>query len=405
MNQRLHRYWFQFCSVKSKIGFWGALKYAVKKVVYGRAKLAPFVANPDPVKFYDFIYPRPFGELRDGRGGRTINWVIPDFNISSGGHLNIFRVVKKLEEVGFVCRINIDGDTHFHNGEEARKCIREKFFPIEAEVGIGREELRPAAATFATSWMTAYTVRDFMGSGKKYYFVQDFEPFFFAHGSDYIFAEETYRLGFKAITAGNWLAEKLAHEYGVETIPFRFSYDAGLYHPHPRRDPHIKRVFYYARPVTPRRAFELGLLTLARVHEMNPGIEFVLAGWDLSGYQIPFPYLNAGVLPLNDLPALYSQCDVALVLSFTNVSLLPLEVMACRCAVVSNGGANVEWLLDGRVARIADSNPESLSDAIVSLFEDTESLESLKQEGLEFAQSTSWDEEVGKISMAIQSDF
>ena len=404
MNQRLHRYWFQFCSVKNKIGFWGALIYAVKKVVYGRAKLAPLEAKSDPVEFYDFIFPRPFGELCDG-GGRTINWVIPDFNIGSGGHLNIFRVVKKLEETGFICQINIDGDTHFHNGEDARKCIRENFFPIEAEVGIGREELRPAAATFATGWTTAYTVRDFLGSGKKYYFVQDFEPFFFAHGSDYIFAEETYRLGFKAITAGNWLAEKLAHEYGVETIPFRFSYDAGLYHPHPRRDPHIKRVFYYARPVTPRRAFELGLLTLARVHEMNPGIEFVLAGWDLSGYQIPFPYLNAGVLPLNDLPALYSQCDVALVLSFTNVSLLPLEVMACRCAVVSNGGANVEWLLDGRVARIADSNPESLSDAIVSLFEDTESLERLKQEGLEFAQSTSWDEEVGKISMAIQSDF
>jgi glycosyltransferase involved in cell wall biosynthesis len=373
--------------------------------VYRRAELAPLAAKPDPVRFYDFIYPRPFGELCDGGLGRTINWVIPDFSIGSGGHLTIFRVVKKLEETGFVCRINIDGDTHFSNGEEARKCIRENFFPIEAEVGIGREELRPAAATFATGWTTAYTVRDFMGSGKKYYFVQDFEPFFFAHGSDYIFAEETYRLGFKAITAGDWLAEKLAHEYGVETIPFRFSYDAGLYHPQSRRDPHIKRVFYYGRPVTPRRAFELGLLTLARVHEMNPEIEFVLAGWDVSGYQISFPYASAGVLPPNELAALYSQCDVALVLSFTNLSLLPLEVMACRCAVVSNGGANVEWLLDGRVARIADSNPEALSDAIVSLFEDAESLESLKQEGLRYAQSTSWDEEVEKISMAIQSDF
>jgi glycosyltransferase involved in cell wall biosynthesis len=138
---------------------------------------------------------------------------------------------------------------------------------------------------------------------------------------------------------------------------------------------------------------------------MDPEIEFVLAGWDVSGYQIAFPYSSAGVLPPNELAALYSQCDVALVLSFTNLSLVPLEVMACRCAVVSNGGANVEWLLDGRVARLADSNPESLSDAIVSLFEDADSLESLKQEGLAYAQSTSWDEELKKISMAIQSDF
>lgn len=406
MLQKVNRYWTYFDGIQKKVGFFGALKYALKRLSAREITPASMAAKPNPVEFYDFIYSRPFGKTSSPESGdKTINWVIPDFGIGSGGHLNIFRVVKKLEEKGFICRINIDGATHFSNGAEARKCIREHFFPIEAEVGIGRGELHPAAATFATGWTTAYTVRDFKGSGNKYYFVQDFEPFFSAPGSDYAFAEETYRFGFKGITAGDWLAKKLKVEYGMETVPFRFSYDRELYKPYRRREPHIKRVFFYARPVTPRRAFELGLLTLAKVHEKNPDVEFILAGWDLSGYQIPFPFLNAGVLPLNELPDLYSQCDIALVLSFTNLSLLPLESMACNCAVVSNRGENVEWLLSDEVTRFSDATPETLSDTIVDLLANEDALHLLKKNGLAFAQSTDWDDEVEKIVNEIVGDL
>ncbi|RMG21836.1 MAG: glycosyltransferase [Methanobacteriota archaeon] len=395
--QRLNRYWSYFDAIRKKVGFWGAMKYALKRVLSRKALPSSMTSKPNPVEFYRFIYSSPFGECSVLDARMIINWVIPDFGIGSGGHLNIFRVVKKLEEKGFICRIIIDGETHFSSGGEARECIRKNFFPIDAEVFLGREELRPAAATFATGWTTAYTVRDFMASGTKYYFVQDFEPYFYPPGSEYRFAEETYRFGFVGITAGDWLAKKLATEYGMRTIPFRFSYDRETYKPHPRREPHVKRVFFYARPVTARRAFELGLLTLAMIHERKPDIEFVMAGWDLSGYEIPFPFLNAGVLPLSELPDLYSQCDVALVLSFTNVSLLPLEVMACNCAVVSNKGPNVEWLLNDNVARLSDATPEALSNAIIELIEDNSELDRLKKNGLAFARSTNWDEEVEKI--------
>ena len=405
MVRQLNRYWTYFNNIQKKVGFLGATRYALKRLISRQLGLTSMVAKPDPVGFYEFIYSQPFGEPWRGQSNNTINWVIPDFGIGSGGHLNIFRVIKKLEENGFVCRINIDGATHFSNGEEARKCIRDNFFPVEAEVDIGRKELRPAAATFATAWMTAYTVRDFRGSGKKYYFVQDYEPFFSAMGSDSVFAEETYKFGFKGITAGNWLARILSDKYEMETVPFHFSYDRELYKPHLRREPQIKRVFFYARPVTPRRAFELGLLTLAKVHEKNPDIEFVLAGWDLSGYQFPFPYLNAGMLPLNELPDLYSQCDIALVLSFTNLSLLPLEAMACNCAVVSNRGENVEWLLNEKVVKLSDATPECLCKTIIDLFEDRDALEALKKNGLAFAQSTDWDDEVDKIANEIYKDL
>jgi len=403
--QKLSRYLSYFANIKTKLGFAGALKYAAQRAANKSLAPASMANKPDPVGFYDFIYTKPFGEDQSGVDNHAINWVIPDFGIGSGGHLNIFRVIKKLEEMGYTCRINIDGPCQFSTGNDARQCIRKHFFPIDAEVSLGRDALQPALATFATGWTTAYTVRDFLGAGKRYYFVQDFEPYFTALGSDHAFAEETYRFGFKGITAGDWLAGKLAKEYNMETVAFHFSYDRELYRPCHRREPGIKRVFYYARPVTPRRGFELGLLTLAKVHELNPDIEFILAGWDVSGYQVPFPYLNAGVLPLEQLPDLYSQCDIALVLSFTNLSLLPLEVMACGCAVVSNTGPNVEWLLNDQFIQFAEPTPESLSNAVISLIGNTKKLEQIKKKGLDFSRSTHWTKEVQKIADEIEKDL
>jgi len=328
---------------------------------------------------------------------RTMNWVVPYFDIGSGGHLNIFRMIWHLERAGYRSRIVIVGPTRFSSGNAAREVIRKHFVPLEADVGLGEMALGPAEFTVATSWETAYAVRRFDATRHKLYFIQDIEPYFFARGSEYVFAEATYRFGFVGITAGSWIADNVSRDHGMEAYPFSFSYDHGRYSPRERR-PGPRRVFFYARSVTPRRGFELGLLALHRVHEVLPDVEFVLAGWDTSEYLIPFPHLNAGVVDLDDLPDLYSQCDAALVLSFTNLSLLPLELMACGCPVVSNRGANVEWLLqDGINALLTDPNPGAIADAVVRLLESPVLHRRIAEQGLEFARATDWAKEAAKV--------
>ena len=261
---------------------------------------------------------------------RTINWFIPNFGFGSGGHLNIFRFIYHLEQRGFSNNVVIVGDDRPSSPQEAREQIRAWFFPITARVVIGSDSAPQARFNFATSWQTAYHLRAHATNGHKLYFVQDFEPYFYPHGSDYTFAEATYKFGFVGITAGSWLSQKLSTQFGMTTFPIGFSYDQHLYVPHHRRQPDIKRLFFYARPPTVRRGFELGLLTVARVVERLPDVKVIFAGWDVSSYEIPFEHLNAGSVALKDLPDLYSQCDVALILSFSNLSLLPLEVMACE---------------------------------------------------------------------------
>ena len=361
------------------------------------ASLVHFRKN-DVLKLYSFVRLAPARKDYDGCvDEKSINWFVPYFGRGSGGHLNIFRFIFHLERLGYDCRIIII-DPPANKTEEEVKCeIDDWFFPLKSRVLFGPHDAEPSFFSMATAWQTAYLVRAFEKTRHRCYFVQDFEPSFYSVGSEYLFAEATYKFGFTGITAGDWLKNKLASEYGMRTYSVGFSYDHGLYKPHERREPEIKRVFFYARPPTLRRAFELGLLALDEVVQRMPHVKVIFAGWDLSNYEIPFEHLNAGVLTTDELPDLYSQCDVALVLSFTNLSLLPLELMACGTPVVSNKGASAEWLLNERNSMLADSTVESLADAICKVLSDSELAEFLRNGGFDTVRDTDWVAEAKKM--------
>ena len=161
-----------------------------------------------------------------------------------------------------------------------------------------------------------------------------------------------------------------------------------------------KRVLFYARPETERRGFELGILALTLVARRMPDVG-CLGGRPATIRRLPFPAVIPGVLSFSELGAVYRSCDVALVLSHTNLSLLPLELMACGCAVVSNEGPNTEWLLTDQIASIVKADPRSIGNAIIELLE-VDSLRLQKIEaGLAFAQSTDWTKELKAIESAL----
>ena len=381
------RKWRGLQKLARTAGWHATLRWAWRRWLNGR----PPPGAIDVFAHYRFLAPATVHSPENDQPPNTLNWFIPDFNVGSGGHLNIFRMIWNLEQKGYTSRIIIVRPHQHSTGLDARNEIRQHFFPLQADVFVGLEQVPSAEFAIATGWDTAYAVRNAQSVAHRLYFVQDYEPHFYPVGSESTFAENTYRMGFFGITAGKWLADKLATEYGMHTHPVGFGVEHDRYQPTPRREPHIKRVFFYARPPTPRRAFELGLLVLQAVSELQPGTEFVLAGWDTAAYHIPFPHLACGTVGLNELPDLYSQCDVALVLSLTNVSLLPLELMACGCAVVSNKGANVEWLLGEGVVALADSDPQSMAACISTLLANDGIRRLQTERARQYAASLNWD--------------
>ncbi|TPV29735.1 glycosyltransferase family 4 protein [Pantoea anthophila] len=354
----------------------------------------------DVIGFYEFITFQDVGvadALNSYAAKNTINWLIPDFGVGSGGHLNIFRFITMLERNGYKNNICLVGSHRHSSPEKAKALISEHFFKMDAEVFFGIESLPEAEFSFATGWTTAYYLRAFKRTLHKLYFVQDFEPSFYAGGSEYAFAEQTYKFGFTGVCAGNWLASKLNHDYGMKTHEIGFSYDRELYFPHPVLGDGKKRVFCYFRPPTIRRGLETALIALDRVATQNPAVEFIFAGWDMNDFKFDHPFLNAGLLSLEELPDVYSKCDLALVLSYTNLSLLPLEIMACGCVVVSNEGPNVEWLLNNNNAQLTSSDPVEMADKIGELLHDSDKIAQLRKNGIEFANSTSWEDEGLKL--------
>ncbi len=331
----------------------------------------------------------------------SITWLVPDFSPGSGGHTTIFRFLHGLEKRGWHNQtVVVQKPYRWANPDDALNTIRKHFFPLEhTRVVLGAENIPPSRFLFATGWQTANWVAKYKDAVNRFYFVQDFEPSFYAMGTDHLLAEATYRLGLKAITAGDWLKDKLAADYGMETQSISFSCDHDIYAPAERPDSGAeKTVFFYARPATSRRAFELGLLALNRVCQARGGVTVLFAGWDLDGYKIPFPHVDAKVVTPAALADMFRKSDAALVLSTTNLSLMPLEILSTGCPLIINRGANNEWLIDESVATVCDLTVEGIAEATLAALAGGAEIKAKRENGLAFSRNTDWDREAEKLN-------
>ena len=295
-----------------------------------------------------------------GEGPFVTAWIMSPPGESSGGHQNIFRFLSYLEAAGHTVKIFLYWS-----------------------------QAIPVDAIFATGWETAYPAYLDRSNARRFYFVQDFEPSFYPVGSENQLAENTYRFGFEAFTAGKWLATKLHDEYGMTTHPFDFAAEMTLYKR--TNDSRRKDVFFYARPVTMRRGFELGCMVLADVKKRRPDIRIHMAGWDVSEWKVPFEYVNHGAMKLEELSPLYNQCAVALVMSLTNLSLLPLELASCGTIPVVNDAPNNRLVSDNPAIDYVPLSPGAMAGEIIRIVDAQDQVER-SREAAASATTLSWED-------------
>jgi glycosyltransferase involved in cell wall biosynthesis len=332
----------------------------------------------------------------------SINWFIPPFNKGSGGHMTIFRFIEKFISSGYNCRLIIVGYPQPVSSDHSKEIIVKYFLPLNCDVYLENDPIPEAKISIATSWQTAYYVRD-INSKLKYYFVQDYEPYFYSHGSDYYWAEATYKFGFKGITAGDWLKKKLHFEYGMETISFKFSYDKDITNKlNIKRNPN--KMLFYARPPTQRRGFELGVMAINELLKIKKDLEIIFLGWDLLGYAIPFKHKSLGIVPHDKLYSIYQECNYGLVLSFTNLSLLPVELMASGVIVISNKGENNEWFLNDNNSILVEPSVQDIVNGFLSIIDDEEKQIQIREEGFRSSLNTNWDDEIQQVINKIEDN-
>jgi glycosyltransferase involved in cell wall biosynthesis len=300
-------------------------------------------------------------------GPLTLTWFIPDFDVGSGGHTTIFRTICLLQRMGCMSNIVMIPPTKYSSNAQMEHVVRKNFMrEFSGKFFLWGEKIPESNALIATSWETAYYVAATPVEGRRFYFVQDYEPLFFPAGSRAVFAENSYRLGLSCICASPWLARLMREKYGARAGSFLLGYSPEQYGNlgRPRKS---KTILFYARHLTPRRGFELGVLALALVKKADPEVEIILFG--ANAYpDLPFSCHCRGVLNHQELLEMYNEATVGLVISLTNYSLIPNEMMACGLPVVD---LDTECLRDlyesGTDIILASPTPRAMADAIISL--------------------------------------
>lgn len=275
----------------------------------------------------------PLAERRTrSQGGASISWVITPPGAGSGGHTTVFRMVEALERAGHHCTLYLH-DRHLSPISYHESVIRQYWPAIRADVRDVHQGIEAADAYVATSWQTAHVLAAHGDvPGCRFYFVQDYEPYFYPRGSEYLLSEDTYRFGFRIIAIGGMVAGLLRSTHQLEVDRLPFGCDDAVY----RRTNigHRNGVVFYARPDSARRGFLIGMAALEQFSKLHPEQEIHLFG---DGRVRPtFDATVHGTLPPAELAKLYNNSLAGISLSFTNISLVPYEMLACGTVPIAN---------------------------------------------------------------------
>lgn len=359
-----------------------------RRINESRKKKINFLVKTADILEADWSSKKDFGYKPANKKAYTFNWIMSPPGKGGGGHQNLFRFIKFLESSGHQCRIYLYSNIDQRSVKEIRSTVKMYYPKINASIEWLSGDMKQADGIFATGWETAYPVFNSEIKAQRFYFIQDFEPLFYPVGSEYILAENTYKFGFYGITAGGWLSNKLSKEYGMQTDYYDFGSGNNFYKF--TNNKKRKEIFFYARPVTTRRGFELGIMALDIFHKKHPEYIINLAGWDVSDYHIPFPYRNLSELSLKELPDLYNKCAAGLVLSLTNMSLLPLELLSCGTIPVVNDAENNRLVSNNSFIAYTPNNPASLADKLSDIV-NMKDLPGYAKRASESVQSNSWE--------------
>ena len=305
------------------------------------------------------VYYRP--PARPG-GPLNIGWLCTPPSPGSGGHTTLFRMVRGLEERGHRCAILLY-DRHGGMLERHRSVIRTCWPWLKADVLSVPSSLQGFDACVASSWETAHvlaarTPQDC--SMAAYYFVQDYEPYFYPRGSLYSLAEDSYRFGFTHLALGSMVAGTLRYEVGVESETVPFGSDLSAYVRTNEGD--RSGVVFFVRPDTDRRGYDLGRLALREFHKLHPEQEIHTYGSKARGWGIPLT--QHGTLTPADLNELYNRTISGLALSFTNITLVASEMLAAGNLAVLNDHQFARPVLNNSEAVWAPPTPKCLADAL-----------------------------------------
>jgi glycosyltransferase involved in cell wall biosynthesis len=149
-------------------------------------------------------------------------------------------------------------------------------------------------------------------------------------------------------------------------------------------------IAFYHRPSTPRRVVELAVAALRLLHGRSVTFHVHFFGEPLPETP-PYPHTDHGTLDAAGLGALYRACDLGVVFSATNYSLIPLEMMACGLPVLELDSDCARTVFPEGTLFLAPPDPAAIAQALEAALASAERRRQVAEQALSFIAGLKWE--------------
>jgi glycosyltransferase involved in cell wall biosynthesis len=377
-------------------GIWCIFEYAHGLVKRGHdVTVIPIAPSPYPAWFKLPI-------------GRVITSTTPE---------GVKRAIKSLARAGFSAISRRNSPKMLIRETITRVCLlRPSLFCDPIRLGIGEAYVSVMATdadvTVATSFETARPAS--LLTGRKFYFLQHYEPYFSAEYADPSYAStvarQTYGLGFSLVANSSWLQNKLQSELG--NIPIALcpnAIDHTVFNGEPKAPTlsrHVAIISYGGRKVAWKGFREMAeAVAIARAALPEFEIEWrVYGGASVAPGEIT-PYVSLGFLSPTQLSAEYKKADILLSASwYESFPLFPIEAMACGLAVITTQFGTEEYALHGKTAEIVQpKDPQSIAEGLIKLVRDEDYRSRIATAGNRKSREFQWSRSVERLESILLS--
>ena len=290
-----------------------------------------------------------------------------------------------------LCFVEEDGVS---TPDMVRQKINDWYEHCDAGVFVGFDIKKDYDIMFATGWQTVDFVRK-LPAKKKAYFIQDYEPWFFPMGDQYLITENSYKYGYLPVTIGKWLAHKMDSEFNTPAEYFDFGADLNVYKPLDIEKENA--ICYVYQPEKPRRCDYIGLKALKLIKAMRPDVKIYLYGSELVTRPIDFECENLHIIPVEECNKLYNKCKVGICMSASNPSRIPFEMMAAGLPVVELYKENNLYDLPDGGVLLSETTPEAIASSVVYLLDNPKEAKKMSEFGVKYMKDYPLERGFGQI--------
>lgn len=265
--------------------------------------------------------------------------------------------------------------------ELAANNVANPLYGSVQELAAAMSNYQLVIATMALSVSDVVEASKLQGNAKRLklaYYIQDYEPLFYAPDSpDWAAARQSFQLmeGGLMFAKTDWLCSIVDRNHNVAVQRVQASIDHDTYFPRLRPADEPLRVVAMVRPKTARRAPKRTIRVLEQIVSKMPNVEASFFGCETAdlpkfGIRPSESLISLGVLSRSRVAETLQRADLFLDLSdYQAFGRTGLEGMACGCVpVLPTFGGTDEYAQHGLNSYVVDTRSEEQVLAVVDQF-------------------------------------